>query len=123
MDKGFLKKSINILIISMSFCVSCDKKERMMEFVSRQQYEGVVVDKFIDKRNHATQTLLVGSRKYDLPTPLFDQIEIGDSIVKKKGFYTIERYRMSKLKLIAYNSFSSYYPIDTNYSPANENTQ
>ena len=65
----------------------------IVERFKEQHYNGVIVDKYIDKENHANETLIVenGNNKSTiidfiyLPREDFNIIQIGDSIFKESG--------------------------------------
>lgn len=65
----------------------------IVERFKEQCYSGVIVDKYIDKENHANETLIVQNRNNKstvidfiyLPIEDFNIIQIGDSIFKEAG--------------------------------------
>lgn len=73
------------------------------EYTIKNEYNGVVVDKFIDSSNHATKTvkLLVGDRFQNWGTigtdvsGIYDYIMINDSVSKSAGSDSLYIFRVN----------------------------
>lgn len=78
-----------------------DNKENLLEGslknIQEENFQGFVINKNYDKENHNSPMIyLKNETKIAVFGEFWSQIEIGDSIVKKKGETTITVYRNNK---------------------------
>lgn len=69
-------------------------RERLIESLKNEVYEGIVIKKYYDKENHNTP-MIVFSNNHEAPVygQFYSQIQNKDSVVKKKGDTRIFVYR------------------------------
>lgn len=73
--------------------------ERMLDNRIKESYSGVVLEKFIDSSEHCTPMLKLRNNEIiPLENSFWDQIEIGDSIVKIKNQKHITLFKNNKIK-------------------------
>lgn len=75
--------------------------KRALENRKEESFSGIVVEKFIDSSQHRTPMLKFSSNSSNAVVNSFwDEVEVGDSIVKVKGQSTIYLYKNSNLKQV-----------------------
>ena len=89
--------SLFIVFLAIRFYLFDNKssfRERLIESLKNEVYEGVVVKKYYDKENHNTP-MIVFSNNQEAPIygQFYSQIQNNDSVVKKKGDTRIFVYR------------------------------
>lgn len=103
----FSKKQLKILLTICVFLVllyiiyveifrttSMDSKENSLNYITNEQYMGTVYYKDYDKSNHNNPTLYFKDKtEIIINSEFWSKIEIGDSILKKKGETIITVYR------------------------------
>lgn len=95
-----------LLMITAIFCINYlsvndNFYNRMLEQRKEESFSGVITDKFIDKSEHSTPILkLNNSTEISLENVFWDQVEIGDSIVKKKDESYITLYHNNNVKQV-----------------------
>ncbi|HEX8014208.1 MAG TPA: hypothetical protein VF465_03160 [Flavobacterium sp.] len=73
--------------------------ERKLKNRMKESYSGVVLEKFIDSSEHCTPMLKLRNNEIiPLENSFWDQIEIGDSIVKIKNQKHITLFKNNKIK-------------------------
>jgi uncharacterized membrane protein len=81
--------------------IRCERKERAKSMA----WDGIIVDKYIDKENHNAKMLIIDNGEVGLSktsiltidsSGLFDTIEVGDSIAKYSGELSV---RLTGLRL------------------------
>jgi hypothetical protein len=84
-----------------------DFYKRALENRQKELYSGVVIEKYIDSSQHGTPMLkFKSSTSIPLENSFWNEIEIGDSIVKIKGQAIITVYKEGKVKRIFdYNEY------------------
>lgn len=85
-----------VLLFIRSFFIETDQKrfEGGLKNIQEQQFQGVVIDKKFEKFNHnASMIYLNNNIKVAIFGEFWPKVNIGDSVVKKKGetFWTIYR--------------------------------
>ncbi|SFE01809.1 hypothetical protein [Flavobacterium phragmitis] len=72
-----------------------------LENRKEESYSGIVIEKYIDSSQHCTPMLkITQNSSISLENSFWNEVEIGDSIVKTKGQTYINLYRNNKLKQI-----------------------
>ncbi len=75
--------------------------KRALENRKEESYSGIVLEKYIDSSQHCTPMLKFTSSSSNAVVDSFwDEVEIGDSIVKVKGQSSIYSYKNNQLKQI-----------------------
>jgi hypothetical protein len=75
--------------------------KRGLEIRKEESYSGIVIEKYIDSSQHCTPMLKFKSNtSISLENNYWDEVEIGDSIVKNKGQATIYLYKDTLLKQV-----------------------
>lgn len=75
--------------------------KRALENRKEESYSGIVIEKYIDSSQHCTPMLKFKSNtSVPLENSFWDEVEIGDSIVKIKGQTNINLYKDSQLKQV-----------------------
>ncbi len=75
--------------------------KRALENRKEESYSGIVIEKYIDSSQHSTPMLkFKSSTSVPLENSFWDEVEIGDSIVKIKGQTNINLYKDSQLKQV-----------------------
>ncbi|SCY98292.1 hypothetical protein [Flavobacterium caeni] len=83
--------------------------DKVIETIKRDQYYGIVSDKFIDKENHNTPVLkLSHGKKISLYGQQYDLIEIGDSLSKQVNNATIQVYKSDTIIEIDQEAYIEY---------------
>ncbi|WP_233897067.1 hypothetical protein [Tenacibaculum piscium] len=90
-----LKKVILIFqIIVVYFLLKDNTKENYEDYLRMYEndfYEGVVIKKSRDKKNHNTAILILkNKRKIAMEEEFYEKIKVNDSIVKKKGSLSVK---------------------------------
>jgi hypothetical protein len=77
------------IAVGMIIIVSCSEKstrEYIKEMVLEENYDGKVIQKFVNKSNHATPTIVLDNDEHiEVVGNIYDLIEVNDSIVKYSG--------------------------------------
>lgn len=81
--------------------------KRALENRKEESYSGIVIEKYIDSSQHRTPMLKFASNtSVPLENSFWDEVEVGDSIVKIKGQTYINLYKDSQLKQVFdYNAY------------------
>ncbi|MBO9586112.1 MAG: hypothetical protein J7574_18255 [Flavobacterium sp.] len=75
--------------------------KRALENRKEESYSGIVIEKYIDSSQHCTPMLrFTNNSSVSLENSFWDEVEVGDSIVKIKGLTYINLYKDSKLKVV-----------------------
>lgn len=75
--------------------------KRALENRKEESYSGIVIEKYIDSSQHRTPMLkFTNSSSVPLENSFWDEVEVGDSIVKIKGQTNISLYKNSQLKQV-----------------------
>lgn len=115
---GFLKENIlklvllTIGVVALIFAsnyltVNKNFYQRMMEERKERYYSGIVIEKYIDESDHSTPKLkLTNNSVISLENTFWNEVEIGDSIVKIKKQTFITLYKKNNEKIIFdYNQY------------------
>ena len=90
--------------------IRCERKERAKSMV----WDGIIVDKYIDKKNHNAKMLIIDNGEVGLfktsiltidSSGLFDTVEVGDSIAKYSGELSV-RLRSLRVDTIIVLNYS-----------------
>lgn len=83
--------------------------DKMTELKKRDQYYGIVSEKFIDKENHNTPVIkLSNGKKISLYGQQYDLISIGDSLSKKVNTAKIQVYKSDTIIEIDQEAYIEY---------------
>lgn len=75
--------------------------KRVLENRKEESYSGVVAEKYVDSAEHCTPMLkLTNTNVISLENNFWDQIGVGDSIVKNKDEAYITLYKNNKIKQV-----------------------
>lgn len=75
--------------------------KRALENRKEESYSGIVIEKYIDSSQHRTPMLkFTSNTSVPLENSFWDEVEVGDSIVKVKGESNIYLYKDSQLKQV-----------------------
>lgn len=75
--------------------------KRALENRKEESYSGIVIEKYIDSSRHCTPMLKFTINSSNAVVDSFwDEVEIGDSIVKVKGQSNIYLYKNNQLKQV-----------------------
>lgn len=75
--------------------------KRALENRKEESFSGIVIEKFIDSSEHCTPMLKFASNSSNAVVNSFwDEVEVGDSIVKVKDQSSIYLYKDSQLKQV-----------------------
>lgn len=117
MGMGFLKENllrlIALLIMLIAFTffiryftVNENFYIRMLKIRIEEHYSGVILQKYIDTLDHSTPKLKLTNTVISLENRFWDQVSIGDSIVKMENEAYITLYKVNKEKVIFnYNEY------------------
>jgi len=104
-QKDFFLFLLPIIPIVIAICLIykiVNPKEYLIEYIYGQEYSGKIVDKYLDK-NHAYKRVVIdlGTSNVILAAEswieLYENVEIGDSLVKIHGQGEMNVYRKTKL--------------------------
>ena len=99
---------ILILFIMFAYYLAPNKNfyNRMLKNRIEEEYNGKVESKYIDSTNHMTPKLKVSSKIISLENTFWDEVNIGDSIVKIKGDAIIKLYKKDNSEILFdYNQY------------------
>ncbi|WP_291286434.1 hypothetical protein [Flavobacterium sp.] len=84
-----------------------DFYKRALENRKKESYSGIVIEKYIDSSQHRTPMLkLTSSSNTAVVNSFWDEVEVGDSIVKVKGQPNIYLYKNNELvQVFNYNTY------------------
>ncbi|MFW0737429.1 hypothetical protein [Flavobacterium sp. T12S277] len=84
-----------------------DFYKRALENRKKESYSGIVIEKYIDSSQHRTPMLkFTSSSNTAVVNSFWDEIEVGDSIVKVKGQPNIYLYKNNELvQVFNYNTY------------------
>lgn len=97
-----LKKILQIVVILFILIICIweifynDKKsfyDKSFENILNENYTGYVIEKYYDKQNHNSPTIVLNHTKIAVFGDFWGEILVGDSIDKKKGEYSITVYK------------------------------
>lgn len=75
--------------------------KRALENRKEESYSGIVIEKYIDSAEHCTPMLkFTSNSSISLENSFWDEVKVGDSIVKTKGETTINLYKNNQLKQV-----------------------
>ncbi|SEN64901.1 hypothetical protein SAMN05444671_2018 [Flavobacterium sp. CF108] len=75
--------------------------KRALENSKEESYSGIVLEKYIDSSQHCTPMLkFTSSSSNAVVNSFWDEVEVGDSIVKVKGQSSIYLYKNNQLKQV-----------------------
>ena len=75
--------------------------KRALENRKEESYSGIVIEKYIDSSQHCTPMLkFTNNSSVSLENSFWDEVEVGDSIVKIKGQTNINLYKDSQLRQV-----------------------
>lgn len=75
--------------------------KRALENSKEESYSGIVIEKYIDSSQHCTPMIKFTSNSSNAVINSFwDEVEVGDSIVKVKGQPNIYLYKNNQLKQV-----------------------
>lgn len=75
--------------------------KRALENSKEESYSGIVIEKYIDSSQHCTPMIKFTSNSSNAAINSFwDEVEVGDSIVKVKGQPNIYLYKNNQLKQV-----------------------
>jgi hypothetical protein len=93
--------SIVLIIIFFAFILNInqnDSWDKVIKVIEKDEYHGIITDKFIDKENHNDPTIILSSgKKISLYGQQWDKMKIGDSLSKKLNTTTIEVFKKDKV--------------------------
>jgi len=73
-----------------------DHYEKWLEVIKSENYQGIVKKKYIDKDNHNDPTILFSNGTHcTIFLQFYSKIDVGDSILKKKGSTKIFVYSVN----------------------------
>ena len=99
---------ILIVFIMFAYYLTPNKNfyNRMLKNRIKEEYNGKVEAKYIDSANHMTPKLKLSSKTISLENTFWDEVNIGDSIVKIKGNAIIKLYKTDNSEIIFdYNKY------------------
>lgn len=75
--------------------------KRALENRKEESYSGIVIEKYIDSSQHCTPMLkFTHNVSVPLENSFWDEVEVGDSIVKIKGQIYVNLYKDNQLKQV-----------------------
>lgn len=88
------------------FTVNENFYNRILKIRIEEHYSGVILQKYIDTLDHSTPKLKLTNTIISLENRFWDQVSIGDSIVKMENEAYITLYKVNKEKVIFnYNEY------------------
>ena len=115
---GFLSKKqttiIKLIILLLAVFIfyyfilinESNKKDNQYNSTDYTHYSGVIVKKYMDIPEHNTPTLVFKNHKETgMNDEFYSQIDVGDSIVKKEGWFYIKVYKKNRCIILDYNWF------------------
>jgi hypothetical protein len=93
--------SVVVFLVKVFYFDNLYFRDRVIESIKNEEYEGVIVNRYYDKKNHNTP-MLVFSNFVEVPIygQFYSQIKIGDSVVKKKNDTKIVIYRQNEVIIL-----------------------
>ncbi|WP_042479537.1 hypothetical protein [Solitalea canadensis] len=76
---------------------------RKLEYFKKEEYQGIVMSKYLDQKNHSAQTIkMQGKNDYGIilardTSGFYDYVKAGDSLIKIKGQEYIKVYRQDSI--------------------------
>ncbi len=68
--------------------------EKVIKVIEKDEYNGIVTEKFIDNQNHNNPTIILSNkRKITLYGQQYDEINVGDSLSKKINSGILEVFK------------------------------
>lgn len=96
--KGF---AIVLIIIFFAFILNINQNDswnKVIKVIEKDEYYGIVTDRFIDAENHNGPTIVLSSgKKISLYGQQWDKIKIGDSLSKKLNTTIIEVFKKDEI--------------------------
>ena len=104
---GLIILVIVFVFIANYLNVNKDFYHRMLEQRKEESYSGVILEKYIDKSEHSTPMLKFTNNKIiSLENVFWNQVNVGDSIVKMKDEAFITLYKKDSLSVkFDYNKY------------------
>lgn len=82
------------IFVANYFSVNKNFYHRMLEQRKEEAYSGVILEKYIDESEHSTPMLKFTNKKViSLENIFWNQVDIGDSIIKRKNETHITLYK------------------------------
>lgn len=98
---GTVLAVIVIIVLLIHNATSKSRFDTMLNDLLSKEYSGVVTAKYIDKENHNDPSIILsGHHKLSFYGQYWDKIQVGDSLVKKKGSGILEIYNQKGVNLI-----------------------
>lgn len=93
--------AIVLIIIFFAFILNInqnDSWDKVIKVIEKDEYHGIVTDRFIDTENHNDPTIVLSSgKKISLYGEQWDKIKIDDSLSKKLNTTIIEVFKKDKV--------------------------
>lgn len=114
---GFLKENLLKLIVLLIgiitfffviryFNVNGNFYDKMLKIRTEEHYSGVILKKYIDTSEHSTPKLELTDTIISLENRFWDEVSVGDSIVKIENKAYITLYKVNKEQMIFdYNEY------------------
>ncbi|MAN26630.1 MULTISPECIES: hypothetical protein [Mesonia] len=99
---GFLKKILlGCVFIIIAYYISekiiykirDSGSQSLVDYGNEVDYQGIIIDKFIDSTEHNIPTMILKGRKERIPITLYRNLNVGDSVVKKSGTLDLFVYK------------------------------
>jgi hypothetical protein len=88
---------IALMLCGFFWVINTDENEsfeKVIKVIEKDEYDGIVTEKFIDNENHNNPTIILSSnRKISLYGNHYDEINVGDSLSKKINSGILEVFK------------------------------
>lgn len=86
-----------LIVVMLNFDNKNKFRERVIERIKNEHYHGIVVNRYYDKNNHNTPMIVFSDKsEASIYGHFYNQVKLGDSLLKKKGSTKIIIYRPGK---------------------------
>jgi hypothetical protein len=88
---------IALMLCGFFWVINTDENEsfeKVIKVIEKDEYNGIVTEKFIDNQNHNNPTIILSNkRKITLYGQQYDEINVGDSLSKKINSGILEVFK------------------------------
>ena len=87
---------LGILVIGIVILLFIDNSnwfKSMYADTKNEHFSGIIIKKEIQRDNHSMRVIYINIKPIDVHPSFYESIDVGDSIIKKKGDFRIKLYK------------------------------
>lgn len=92
-----------------------DSEEYFLDYLPKTEYRGIIIKKYIDNHNHASETIVLLNSKTNSDTiiapgewiGLWEASKINDSLVKEEGLDYLKLYRKAPVEILTFEYYKN----------------